>query len=111
MGGLDDMPMSPPRRAFELTIKIGGDTWRDVLRDLLDTARHVEQHGPQCNSVSGGYSTNHIVDVRVDPDMTHDRYVDQLEAYLAEQLAAECAPTLDHAQSPDRGEGPEGVTP
>lgn len=74
--------MKSPSRAFELNIKIGGDTWEDVLRNLRELASHVEDHGSNCNSVSGGYSSHHIVDVRIRPDLTHDQYSVELEEYL-----------------------------
>lgn len=88
-----------PMRAFEITIKAGADTWEGLLDDLRDlTLRHLPEHGTTCTSVSGGYSGNHTVDIRVDEAMTHDRYHAELDAYLA----AERAPR----PSPGEGERP-----
>lgn len=75
--------MERPHRAFELDIHIGGDTWDEVIRDLKYLAEHVEDHGPTCSSVCGGPSGNHIVTVTRHPDMTHERYHEQNDAYLA----------------------------
>ncbi len=72
-----------PHRAFEITIRVGADTWEDAIAELLRMAYHIEEHGPNCNSVSGGYSTNHTVTILQNPQMTHDRYFEQLGAYLA----------------------------
>lgn len=73
-----------PHRTFELDVHVDGDLWDDVIRELHHLARHIEQHGPECSSVGGGYSTGHIVRIRHDPEMTGDRYRDLLEKYLEE---------------------------
>lgn len=94
-------PADKPHRAFELEITIGGDTWADVLRDVRDLASHIPEHGPACNSVSGGPGGNHIVTVRVDETMTHDRYFKELDAYLEETKKAENLVPLDRSAEPD----------
>lgn len=71
-----------PRRAFELTITIGADTWRSVEDELAFLAIHIPDHGPKCDSVMGGPCRNHIVSIHHDPEMTHDRYHEELQAYL-----------------------------
>lgn len=71
-----------PRRTFELDVHVDGDTWDDVLRELRHLVRHIEDHGPECKSVGGGYSTGHIVSIRHDPEMTGDRFRENLEKYL-----------------------------
>jgi hypothetical protein len=70
-------------------ISIGGDDWEAVVRDLDYLARHVAEHGAQCGSISGGYSGNHIVEVVEHPDMTHDRYFEELATHLAEERVRE----------------------
>lgn len=79
----DTRPLPAPHRAYELEIKIGGDTWQDVLRHLHELQQHIPDHGEECNSVSGGSTSNHIVIVGRYPEMTHDRYVQELDEYLA----------------------------
>lgn len=68
--------MTRPQRRYKVTITIQGDTWEDAMRELRGIARHVEDHGPECQQVSGGYSTGSIVDVEFDPEMTGDKYRD-----------------------------------
>lgn len=77
-----DTPTAPKRR-FELTINIAGDTWEAVLHDLRDVATHIEDHGQACTSISGGYSTGHVVTVTERPEQTHEKYFAELDLYLA----------------------------
>lgn len=76
-----------PHRAFELTIKIGGDTWEDVVRELAFVADHVPAHGETCDSTMGGCTSNHLVSIERRPDMGNKRYFEELHAYLAHQKA------------------------
>ena len=77
--------MEKPHRRFELTIKVSADEWKYALADLKDLVDHVEEHGPNCASVMGGPVAGHIVSVVEDPDMTHDKYFEQLDLWLKEQ--------------------------
>lgn len=72
-----------PGRRFEVTVRISGDTWPDVVQASQGILRHVEVHGPGCSMASGGYSDGYSVEVVEDPAMTHERYVTELDAYLA----------------------------
>lgn len=74
----------PPRRAFDLTLHLGGDTWQDVVDLLRTLADHVVEHGPECDMVTGGCASGGYVQVIRDPAMTHDAYVEAVERYLAE---------------------------
>lgn len=80
-----------PKRCYTLTIEIGADTWQDVVHDLLDLARHIPDHGPACSSVMGGPSGGHIVTVEHRPEQTHERYIEQLNAYLEQRKATKGA--------------------
>ena len=71
-----------PRRRFEIDIHVDGDQWDDIMRELQRLVIHVEDHGAQCRSVGGGYTTGHIVSVRYDPEMTCHRYHEKLDEYL-----------------------------
>lgn len=75
------MSIEHPRRAFDLTISIGGNTWADVVELLRDFAAHVEEHGPECSLVLGGYVSGGYVDIRRDPAMTHDAYCAAIEQW------------------------------
>lgn len=77
-----------PHRRFELEIHVGADDWETVLRELQRLTAHLEEHGPACDSVSGGYDQGSWVKIVERPDQTHDKYVAELEAYLASERSA-----------------------
>jgi hypothetical protein len=54
---------APPKHAFEVTIKIGGDYWEYVLRAVRELACHLEEHGPDCKMMGAGAGGCHHVDV------------------------------------------------
>jgi hypothetical protein len=74
---------TPPHRRFEVVLRIGADEWNGVLREVDWIRREIEEHGPTCTSVSGGPDSNHIVEIAERPEMTHDRYFEELETHLA----------------------------
>ena len=76
-----------PHRAFEIDIHIGSDTWEDAAREVERVLSHVVEHGQRCGLVSGGYSTGASVTIVHRPEMTHDRYFEQLDAHLAAKAA------------------------
>jgi hypothetical protein len=76
-----------PHRAYELDIHIGGDTWDEVIWNLHELANHIPDHGPACSSVSGSPSGGHSVTVTHRPEMTHEKYIEALEAYLESRRA------------------------
>lgn len=78
-----------PRRKYQAILTVSGDSWEDVSREIKFVCNEVIQHGEDCNSVSGGMSTSHIVHIIVDPNMTHDIYIEQLSKYLDELKARE----------------------
>lgn len=49
--------------------------------------RHIIGCGQQCGLASGGYSTGASVMIVHRPEMTHDRYFEQLDAHLAAKKA------------------------
>lgn len=77
--------MKRPRRAFELRLDVDGDTWEDVANQLESIVQHVVSHGPKCESVGGSPSSGHIVIVTQNPEMTHERYFEELDLYLASE--------------------------
>jgi hypothetical protein len=76
--------MNPPKRAFDLVIHCGANTWEDLVHELDRVAKHVIEHGPECNAVSGSPSAGSSVDILLDPMMTKERYFQELDAYLEE---------------------------
>lgn len=90
--------MSAPSRAFVLRVEIGGDSWPDVVAQLRNLERGALDLSPDrppsqsgAFSIGGGYSTGHVVEVAVDPEMTNARYFAALEAHLAAEREAEAA--------------------
>lgn len=77
--------MEIPRRRFEVTLKLSGDDWKSIIHEMDFLSRELEEHGPVCNSVSGGYSSGHIVEVKERPEQTHDLYHEQVQAWLKEK--------------------------
>lgn len=81
------LQVNAPKRRFTIDISIGADDWDTARRELLEVADHIAQHGPECSSVSGGYSAGHAVTITERPEMTHDSYFEALEAYLAGRIS------------------------
>ena len=80
---IQEPPIKMPKRAFELELRVGGDSWDIVLNELQELVRHIRKNGQECSSVSGGYGSNHLVTITHDPSMTHDKYFEQLDQYIA----------------------------
>lgn len=78
-----------PKRAYTVDIHIGGDTWKDVMTDINHIAYEFEARGDEYQSVMGGSSSGHIVTVTHRPEMTHEKYVAELDVYLRSRQAAE----------------------
>lgn len=74
--------MNAPKRQYELKITIGGDEWMDVVYALCSLADHVEEHGPNCAFVSASPRDSSSVLIEHNQEMTHDRYHEELRAYL-----------------------------
>jgi len=83
--------MNDPCRKYELRVGISGDTWDDVIHELRRVADHIEGHGETCNLSSGGSTCGAWVMNMIDPDMTHERYVEELKAWCAAKREQEKA--------------------
>ena len=70
-----------PHRAFTISINIQGDCWDVALAELERFTKYVRENGEKSDLVSGGYSSGGWVHIRVDPDMTHDKYVNLNEEW------------------------------
>ena len=81
------MPMEPPQKRFKVTLTIEAWQWKDVLQEIEELHAHLGDHGSECRSVMGGGSRSHVVNVRVDHDITEDQWAQRLDAYLAERKA------------------------
>ena len=79
-----------PKRHIEAMLTISADdaeTFMAHLRQVLfDLDRGLDKDAGYY-SVSGGYSSSHIIEVKVNKDITHDSWADELGRYLAEKKA------------------------
>lgn len=72
---------SEPKRKHQLTLTIGADSLEDLqsaMRQLADELRE-----PGTKSVGGGYRWGHILEHKVDPSQTAEKFREQLDAYIA----------------------------
>lgn len=74
-------PKSPPPRKHELTLKLSADTLDELRNQLEQLAREVREEGNR--SISGGYSSGHILEHVVLPDRTPEAFRAELETYIA----------------------------
>lgn len=80
-----DAPEVPHRR-YTVEIKIGADTWEDVKRSLDQIA--FDLHGREDGAIdktSGAPSAGYTVIGKQDPEMTHERYFADVEAWRAKR--------------------------
>jgi hypothetical protein len=80
--------MLPPKRAFAISIEVGGDTWKDAVNRLIQLVDHVETHGEACAEVSGSPSCCSTVEIKK-RDVTHEQYFEEVKAYLKERKNAD----------------------
>ena len=87
--------MDEMKRRYELELNMQADdlkSLRGMLMTLLyDLDRIDEATLERINpypQVSGGYSGNHNMTIRLRPEVTHDSYIVQLEAYLAAEKSS-----------------------
>lgn len=78
--------MIGPERKHVLSLKIEADSIEDLSRALdqisFDVLRHDEDAAGPRQSVSGGVSSSHIMEHRVNQGQSHDAYFVELEACL-----------------------------
>lgn len=72
-----------PRRRIVAHIKIEADSWDDLETHLSQLAMQIDVEGQlPPTSISGGYSSGHIITTSEDETITHDSWAADLEAYL-----------------------------
>ena len=79
--------MSAPTRQFELTLKIGADTMKDLVSLLDHFTGEIETGLKGC--AHGGCSAGGYFNLREYFGMTHDKYVELLHTYLEEERQRE----------------------
>lgn len=77
-----------PQRRWTLEIHVQGDEWERVMVEAERLARHVAEHGPACDLVSGGSDVGSWIRVQERPEQTHEKYIAELAAHLAEERPA-----------------------
>lgn len=82
--------MVAPVRRYQLALVLGADDWDELVHALEQFAFHADTYlRPMAdgdvgwNGASGGVASGYSYDVRVDPTMTHERYVEELNAHIA----------------------------
>ena len=72
----------PPHRKFSLTISIGSDDEPGLWQMLDEIYREVRAHGLGCQMVQGGPDRGGWLEIKVDPEMTNERFFELTRAYL-----------------------------
>lgn len=96
----DNAPTGPTRR-YKMTLVLGADDWQELCNALdqihTDFILRREPITANYNGVSGGPASGWTIDIRVDDTMTHERYFEELNAYierLRHKESAEDAPDV-----------------
>lgn len=76
---------SPVRRRYVAKINLQADTEKDLIRHLFEIATGWDRDGMSSSSVSGGYSSGHIIEVDCDDSITHESWEEALEQYLEQR--------------------------
>ena len=73
-----------PHRRIVFRAKIEADSWDDLYGHLrsLTTQMACDGNRLSTRSVSGGYSSGHIITIEEDVEMTHDKWAAELDAHL-----------------------------
>lgn len=78
--------MKKPQRAHHLMLDLGADTEEELLAALKQIALQI-QMGKLTTGCCGGYGHGYVYAYRVNPDMTHDRYVELNDLWLDHEKA------------------------
>lgn len=83
MGANVEAPKQPHRRIV-MRAKFEADTWDDLYGHLHSLVTEMAVNGRKLSkqTISGGYSTSHIIVISEDETMTHDQWARDLDVYL-----------------------------
>lgn len=84
--------MMKPRRRFEVTIKVGGDSWDDVMHTVRTACEELRVSGPKIGVFGASATADLSILVSDLPDQTHDKYFQQVHAWLESQKPKEPKP-------------------
>lgn len=73
--------LTQPERRFVMELKLGADDRESVIRALNQIVFSLEHEG-SIGSVSGGWDSGWVWSLRENPGVTHDSYIEALNAYL-----------------------------
>lgn len=76
--------LQPPHRRLVLTLELNADSWEDAIQALESLVLDLELGHCRMGSVSGGYSSGYLLRVQEDPEITHERYMEAVHAYVAQ---------------------------
>lgn len=83
MSTIDTMIEKKPRRRVMFIAKIEADNWRDLKGHLMMLATDIAARGSLSKqSISGGYSSGHIIVTSEDDAIDHDSWAADLDAHL-----------------------------
>jgi hypothetical protein len=74
-------------RAHTLICTVGADTLQDLCAELREMARKLER-GQMTTGCIGGPSVGTTYSYKVRPEQTHEKYFQDIEAWLATESAA-----------------------
>ena len=80
--------MERPQRRFQVTIELGADDDKELATALRQVCEDII--GGQRGSVSGGPSSGWVYKVIERTDMTHDRYIEELNRYINNGSNVDC---------------------
>ena len=80
--GERDVFGSGPQRAHTIVISAGSDTATDLAWELRHLADRI-QRGELTHGCIGGGSSGCMYSYRANPEQTHDRYFQEIDAWLA----------------------------
>jgi hypothetical protein len=89
-----------PRRRVVALLKLEADDWRTLQHDLEHLSREISRHGRlPATSISGGYSSGHIIVSSEDASIDHDAWAIELNRYLDELAEQQEKAKQEAAQS------------
>lgn len=86
-----DVATLPPRRRVVCTIELGADSWQEAAAALDNIAFRLHEARERKEEIvsvtSGGPSSGWTLDADEKPEITHESYIKEIEAWLAAKKA------------------------
>ncbi len=81
------MTPAAPKRRFFLTLQWGADSRDSLAHALRHVAFEIASESSSGHVTSGAPSDGGHYDLHENPDMTHERYIEEINAWLAKENA------------------------